>query len=223
MGGGLGTPPIRPKKIIPAKELINLDMDAFLSEDVALVLDGIKNPINLITKIPSVALKSLRKYPDVWNRLDYHIQVTTIEDGRIMYQPSLLKLVKEAKSISCRVDPIIPGITKDHDVIKHLKYLKSIGIRHVTCNPLRIYSWHRYPKSVMKYYSDGEYVTRRKRVRMINRDEELRIFKMLRKYTDELGMTLGVCMSRLTAQELATGPCEGGVYIGRYGEFIGLL
>lgn len=67
----------------------------------------------------------------------------------------------------------------------------------------------------MKYYSDEEYVTRRKRTRMINEDEELRIFKMLRKTTDRLGMTLGVCMSRPSVQELATAPCEGGVYIGK--------
>jgi hypothetical protein len=73
-------------------------------------LEGIENPLNLLTKNPDVALRSLRKYPSIWSELDYHIQVTTIKDGEIMAQPTLLELVKQAKSVSCRVDPIIPGI-----------------------------------------------------------------------------------------------------------------
>jgi hypothetical protein len=214
--GGLGTYPIRPENIIPERELVTTSIDAFLSEDVVLVLEGIVNPLNLITKNPYVALKSLRKYPDRWRKLDYHIQITTLKDGQIMDQPSLPELVKEAKSMSCRVDPIIPGMTKDDDIIKHLEHLRKIGVRHVTSNTLKIYPWQRYPEGVMRFYSNGEYVTRRKTTVMINEDEEERIFKMLRKATDELGMTLGVCMSRPNVQELATGPCEGGVYIGRY-------
>jgi hypothetical protein len=219
--GGLGTYPIRQEKpIIPGKELINTSIDAFLHEDVALVLDGINNPLNLFTKIPYVALKSLRKYPSIWEKLDYHIQVTTIKDGEIMGQPGLAELAKEAKSISCRPDPIIPGMTKDHDVIKHLKHLKNMGIEHITSKALRIYPWQNYPQSVMRFYSDNEYVTRSRKTRMVNEDEELRMFRMLRKATDELDMTLGVCMSRPVSQELATAPCEGGVYIGKYGKFV---
>ena len=217
--GGLGASPIRPEKpIIPGRELVNTSIDAFLSEDVALVLAGVKNPLNLFTKNPDVALRSLRKHSLIWEKLDYHIQVTTIKDGKIVYQPSLSKLVKEAKSMSCRVDPIIPGFCKDDVIIKHLEHLKRIGVRHVTSKALNIYAWHNYPESVMKYYSDKEYVTRRKTTLMINEDEELRMFKMLRKTTDRLGMTLGVCMSRPSMQEFATAPCEGGVYIGQYGK-----
>jgi hypothetical protein len=217
--GGLGTKPIGPEKpIIPGRELINTSIDAFLSEDVAQVLEGIKNPANLLTKNPDVALRSLRKYPHVWSELDYHIQVTTIKDGEIMSQPALPELVKEAKSLSCRVDPIIPGICKDAEIIKHLEHLKRIGVKHITSKPLNIYAWHNYPESVMKYYSDKEYLTRRKTTLMINEDEELAIFKMLRKTTDKLGMTLGICMSRSSSQEYATAPCEGGVYIGQYGK-----
>jgi hypothetical protein len=224
--GGLGTPPkLYPEKkaIIPGKELINTSIDAFLSPDVALVLEGIDNPLNLFTKFPHVALESLRKYPLIWQNLDYHIQVTTIKDGEIMDLPALPELVKEAKSISCRVDPTIPGMTKDDDVIRHLRYLKGIGVSHVSSKAMRIYPWQSYPQNVMRFYSDNVFVTRSRKVRMVNEDEELRTFRILRKATDELGMTLGVCMSRPSSQELATGPCEGGVYIGKYGEFIELL
>ena len=217
--GGLGTTPIRPEKpIIAGRELVTTSIDAFLSEDVALVLEGIENPINLITKNPDVALKSLRKHPRIWENLDYHIQATTIKDGLIMHQPSLPKLVKEAKSLSCRVDPIIPGFCKDEIIIRHLEHLRRIGVRHNTSNTLKIYWWQHYPENVMTYYSDKEYVTRKKTSLMINEDEELRIFKTLKKAADRLGMTLGICMSGPSMQELATAPCEGGVYIGQYGK-----
>jgi hypothetical protein len=217
--GGLGTAPIRPEKpILPGRELVTTSIDAFLSEDVALVLEGIKNPINLITKNPDVALKSLRKYPSIWKELDYHVQVTTIKDGKIMDQPSLSTLAKEAKSVSARVDPIIPGVCRDETIIRHLEHLREIGITHNTSNTLKIYWWQHYPKKVMAYYSDKEYVPRKKTSIMINEDEEQKIFKMLRKTTERLGMTLGVCMSRPSIQEFATAPCEGGVYIGHYGE-----
>ena len=174
----------------------------------------------MITKNPDVALKSLSKYPKIWEKLDYHIQITTIRDGEIMYSPNLSKLVKKAKSVSARIDPIIPGVCKDDEIIKHLEHLQKLGIRHNTSNTLKIYWWQHYPEKVMKYYSDKEYVTRKKTSMMINEDEELRIFRMLRKTTDRLGMTLGVCMSRPEMQEFATAPCEGGVYIGNYGKRI---
>ena len=45
--GGLGTPPMQPEKAItPGKELVTTSIDAFLSEDAALILQDIKNPIN---------------------------------------------------------------------------------------------------------------------------------------------------------------------------------
>jgi hypothetical protein len=217
--GGLGTPPTQPEKaIVPGKELVTTSIDAFLSEDVALVLRGIPNPINLITKNPDIALKSLMKYPSIWEKLNYHIQVTTIKDGEILDLPSLPELVKKAKSVSARIDPIIPGVCKDSKIIKHLEHLHRVGIRHNTSNTLKIYWWQSYPEKVMAYYSDNEYVTRKKTSIMINEDEEIRIFKLLRKNADRLGMTLGVCMSRPSLQEFATASCEGGVYIGHYGK-----
>lgn len=223
-GGGEGTPPtLYPEKraIIPGKELINTSIDAFLSPDVALVLEGITNPLNLYTKFPHVALESLRRYQRIWENLDYHIQVTTIKDGEIMDLPALPELMKEARSISCRVDPIISGITKNDDIIRHLRHLKEIGVRHVSSKALRIYPWQSYPQSVMRFYSDNVFVTRGRKVRMVNEEEELRIFKMLRDATDKLNMTLGVCMSRSSSQELATGSCEG-VLIGKDGKYIRL-
>jgi hypothetical protein len=57
--------------------------------------------------------------------------------------------------------------------------LRGIAITHNTSNTLKIYWWQHYPKKVRAYYSDKEYVTRKKTSIMISEDEEQKIFKML--------------------------------------------
>lgn len=216
--GGLGMPPIEPKfeppyvglsgydKLIPGKELVTDTCEPFLSEDVALVLKGIYNPLNLITKLPGQALASLRKHDGIWKDLDYHIQVTTLKDGEIMDMPELPALVREAKSVSARVDPIHPGMNEPYEIERHIRHLKGSGINHITVNTLKVFRWHDYPETIMRHYSDGDTSGSCKTV---NADVELEIFKDLRRITDELDMTLGVCMSRQQVQDLSSGPCEG--------------
>lgn len=220
--GGLGRTPKPFEEILPnlrqgvkkgRTELITDLIEPFLNVEVgALILEvGEVLPqakFNLITKLPDRAREVLEEYPEI-QTFPYHIQVTTMQDGVPI--PDIVdkveRLLEVAKSVSCRVDPFVPGVSDLDAFLGQIRELSEVGINRITTNTMKLYrgQWKKLPIDV-SVYSDGDKAGSAK---IVNADFEFEYFKAVSEQCKAFGVGLGVCMSRPQVRIFESAPCEG--------------
>lgn len=221
--GGFGREPQSFEKIFPKlkkgvsqgkTELITDLIEPFLNKKVVPLILKIHKELpetkfNLITKLPYFATRAIVTYPEI-NEVPYHIQVTTMKDGQPIQQiiEEIVELLTVAKSVSCRVDPFVPGISDIQEFLDQIEKLAEIGIKRITTNTMKVYrgQWKTLPNLNLDVYSDGDKAGSAK---LINMDVEFDYFKVISGKCRELGVELGVCMSRPIVRQFETAPCEG--------------
>ena len=221
--GGMGRKPQPLEKILPAiqsgvkngkTELITDLIEPFLSLKVVPLILEISEKFeaakfNLITKLPEMATKAIEKYPEI-NKVAYHIQVTTMKDGVPI--PNIIRnvnsLLNVAKSVSCRVDPFVFGISDLRVFFDQIQDLSEIGIKRITTNTMKVYRGQKklLPELDLGVYSDAD---KAGSARIVNSDVEYEYFKQISDQCKRSGVQLGVCMSRPGVRVFETAPCEG--------------
>lgn len=221
--GGLGREPEPFKKIFPEirrgiekgrAELVTDLIEPFLNIKVAPLIIKIHRELpearfNLITKLPLIAKRVLIQFPELQD-VPYHFQVTTVKDGSPM--PDIVSHVEDlltvAKSVSCRVDPFVFGVSNLHGFLNHIRDLAKIGVKRITTNTMKLYRGQRklLPDLDLNVYSDGDTAGS---ARLVNADVEYEYFKAISKQCKRYDVALGICMSRPQVRIFETAPCEG--------------
>ena len=221
--GGIGREPQLFEKIFPTiksgvnsgkVELVTDLIEPFLNLKVVPIILEISEKLpeakfNLITKLPRTVNEAIKKYPEL-NKVPYHIQVTTMQDGKPIPQivENIASLLKVAKSVSCRVDPFVFGISSLEEFFTQIEQLANIGIKHITTNTMKVYRGQKklLPDLNLEVYSDGD---KAGSARIVNADVEYDYFKQISNQCKRCGVMLGVCMSRPEVRVFEAGPCEG--------------
>ena len=221
--GGQGREPQEFDKVFPKlrrgvnkgkTELITDLIEPFLNVEVGALILKVGEALpqarfNLITKLPDKAREVLTEYPEI-QTLPYHLQVTTMMDGVPI--PDIVdkveRLLEVAKSVSCRVDPFVPGISDLFVFLEQIDELSKVGIKRITTNTMKLYrgQWKHLPGLNQSWYSDGDKAGSAK---IINSELESRYFEAISERCGYVGMGLGVCMSRPEVRVFETAPCEG--------------
>ena len=221
--GGIGRDPQPFDKIFPnirrevrkgKVELITDLIDAFLNPVVGELILKIHDELpearfNLITKLPSIALQTFKQYPELTD-VPHHIQVTTMMDGIPI--PGIVEEVKalipQVSSLSCRVDPYVPGISSIGVFEAQIADLAKVGVKRITTNTLKLYrgQWKYLPGLNQEVYSDGDKAGSAK---IMNEVNEWGYFGRIQAACVRAGVDLGVCMSRLQVRHFESAPCEG--------------
>lgn len=121
------------------REILSNKIETFLNPAVAELLAALNREFpllyNLVTKRPELALESLTDHPDLWDGVDHHIQVVALQDGILneSFTLEVLKgLVQTAKSVSVRIDPLIPGYTDTDVVSVIIEDAASAGVQWIS-------------------------------------------------------------------------------------------
>jgi hypothetical protein len=157
-----------------------------------------------------MAEKMLRKYSAEFEKIHYHIQVTTMIDGLpiadIVEKTS--SLLSVAKSVSCRLDPFVFGISDINTFLEQVRELAGIGVKRITTNTMKLHKGQEklLPEIDLGAYSDGD---KAGTVRIVNAKIEYSYFEAISNQCRRFNIGLGVCMSRLQVRVFETAPCEG--------------
>ena len=222
--GGIGSVPRSFEELYPKlkasvntgrTELITDLIDPFLNVEVGNLILRISTAMpsakfNFITKLPEIAEEMLRRHVKEFEGVPYHIQVTTMKDGLpirdiVKKTGSLLSI---AKSVSCRLDPFVFGISSIDVLLEQIQELAGIGVKRITTNTMKLHKGHEklLPEIDLSTYSDGD---KAGTVRIVNAKTEYNYFETISDQCRRFNIGLGVCMSRPQVRVFETAPCEG--------------